>query len=79
MRALLNVFIVIAMMGDSVILIDFRVQSLLKALLPNMANVSVELSAVTSLSMLYCHHQSCCPIRSIFYKIRLSGLVRQDF
>jgi hypothetical protein len=72
MRALLNVLIVIAMMGDSVVLIDLRVQSLLKGQLPNVANVSVELSAVTLSSMFLCHHQSCYPIGSIPYEIRSS-------
>jgi hypothetical protein len=60
------------MVGDSVVLIDLRVQSLLKGQLPNVASVSVELSAVTPSPMFLCHHQSCCPIGSTAYEISSS-------
>jgi hypothetical protein len=65
--------LIIAMIDDSMILINLRVQSLMKGPLPNIANISVELNAVTPSSILCCHHQSCYPIESTPYKIRPSS------
>jgi hypothetical protein len=59
------------------VFIDLRVQSLLKGHLSNVANVSVELSAVTPSSMLCCHHQFCYLIGSSAYEIRSSGSAHQ--
>jgi hypothetical protein len=66
------------MVGDSVVFKDFHVQLFLKGQLSNVANVSVELSAVTSLLMLCCYHQFCCFIGSTAYEIRSSGSAHQD-
>jgi hypothetical protein len=43
------------MVGDSVVLIDLRVQSFLKGQLLDVASVSVELGAVTPSPMFLCH------------------------
>jgi hypothetical protein len=43
------------MVGDSVVFIDFRVQSLLKGQLSDVASVSVKLSAVTPSPMFLSH------------------------
>jgi hypothetical protein len=60
-----------------VVLIDLHVQSLLKGQLPNVANVSLELSVVIPSLMLYCQHQSCCPIGSTAHEIRSSYSAHQ--
>jgi hypothetical protein len=66
------------MVDNSVVFIDLRVQSLLKGQLSNMASVSVELSAITLLSIFLCHRQFCCPIESTAHEIRFSGSAYQN-